>query len=308
METDCSRVLWLLRARCLAPWFCLYSCSLAVLLLLTPPSPTLSSSIRLFFSFLQPAIIIDSGVIGETDCSLHHGGDSWSTEGYGGKTTSNKQLYTHTEDAERDGFIYDFVPMNKTEALRVIRSMQCDEESPVDTTASGGKLWSDDLVDRAVCVPFVDTQTAAMHVLIQVYNPNYNIFARMELTTEFAVTGNVENTVNFASATLDQSQDGNLGGTIISILLITAMAFEMIFWVQEIRMGAEHLFSFAALIDMFIHILSSVFIFDTVRQWLNITAGVVLVNLRNVDTVTGALMVVGCSCCGLFFFFFSFFL
>jgi len=236
-----------------------------------------------------PKVIVESGIIGETDCTHEYNAEYKSMAGYGGRTTSNKPLYTYAQsmDGDKDGFIYDLVPLNKTTAERAVRAMKCDSDYPVDiNSTTGGDLWHDDLVDRTKCIPFLDAQTSAVYVVLQVYNPNYNIFARMQMKIYFTVSGGIENSIEFNSATLDQSTTTFQAGTLVNVLLMIAMVVEMFFWVQELRHGAVQFFSFAAFVDMLIHVLSCIFIFDTVREWLNYTASIIVVDLRNIQTFT----------------------
>jgi hypothetical protein len=236
-----------------------------------------------------PEVIVNSGIVGETDCTFQYTEEFKSLESYGGTTINNKPLYEYSQDkwGIKDGFIYDFVPMNLTKALRSIRAMRCDEYYPVEVDgATKENLWHDDLVDRTKCVPFLDDQTSAIFVVVQVYNPNYNIFARMETSTYFSVSGDIKNSVEFNSATLDHSNTTFHLGTLVNVLLMLAMIVEMFFWVGELRHGAVHILSFAAFIDLLIHIFSGVFIFDTVREWLNYTADLIVVDLRNINTFT----------------------
>ena len=233
-----------------------------------------------------PPVILSSGIIGETDCFHKPVEGNMNEAGYGGLTKDNRQLYNYSPN--NDGFVYDLVPVNRTNALRVVAAMMCDPAKPVDVVGTNRTtaLWHNDLLNRTVCIPFLDSLTSSLHTIIQVYNPNYNIFARMELSTLFTVSGAVVNSVDFTSATLDQAEETNVAGRVVRVMLITAMLIEMIFWVQEIRHGTVRLFSFAAFIDLLIHILSAVFIFDIAREWLDYTAETLVTNLANIGTFT----------------------
>jgi len=230
-----------------------------------------------------PEVILNSGIIGATDCFHEAETQYISEEGYGGLTIHNKPLYTYSPVDV--GFIYDLVPMNQTTAIRTVRAMKCDANDPVQTI-NDVQYWHDDLINRTTCVPFLDSHTSSISTVVQVYNPNYNIFARIELTSTFTVSGAVTNKVSFTSAKLDTTESTNVAGLIINIALMSAMIIEMIFWVQEIRHGTVRLFSFAALVDLLIHTLSSVYIFDTSREWLSYTAEHLVAELRNINTFT----------------------
>ncbi len=238
-----------------------------------------------------PQSILNAGLLGQNDCILAYDHDlTKETRGFGGKTLDKKQLYTFTPRAESgwhfefgpDGYVVDLVPLNETHAYRTSRAMQCNPRKPVDA----GPLWHDTLANRSTCVPFVDEQTAALFVVVQVYNPNNNIFFRIQMVTEFDYTGKVGNMVIKNSASFAPQEGAGGPASAVFIILMLWMILEFAYWINEFRLGAVNVTSAWTLIDLTIFVLSGIYIYDAIQIMIGHTANLVASALEDENTYT----------------------
>jgi hypothetical protein len=166
--------------------------------------------------------------------------------------------------------------------------MMCDPRHPVDVDADGTPLWSEDLADRTQCVPFVDNRTAALFVLIQVYNPTHNVFARLESSTVLPLSGHVHNRMHFNGGYLvvninkfykPQQQ------VFWSTILVGFMALEILWWIRELYEGSISITK-AAVLDFVVHVLSVWFIVEVVADGIfDYTPDKVALKLNVVDSI-----------------------
>jgi len=122
--------------------------------------------------------VVESGILGPTDCDIYASGNSRQTKGYGGllnqtKTSGNdpnatvKYLYEFREDSGAgvtnpggyylngpDGYVVDFlVSSTKQEIKDQIKTLKCIESDPVDYDADHLPLWDIKLNNRSKCEP-----------------------------------------------------------------------------------------------------------------------------------------------------------
>jgi hypothetical protein len=89
---------------------------------------------------------------------------------------------------------------------------------------------------------FIDDATGALFVLVQVYNPSYNIFARLETATIFTHHGKIHNEVNFKRGYLVmnlQKQYKPVQQITLSWMLVIFMSLELLLWIYELYEGKK---------------------------------------------------------------------
>ena len=89
---------------------------------------------------------------------------------------------------------------------------------------------------------YIDEETTALFVLIQVYNPTYNVFARLETATVFPLSGSVYNEVNVKGGYLVMNVDKQYKPAqqlSTSFVLVIFMVMESLLWIYEMYEGKK---------------------------------------------------------------------
>ena len=87
---------------------------------------------------------------------------------------------------------------------------------------------------------YIDEETTALFVLIQVYNPTYNVFARLETATVFPLSGSVYNDFNVKGGYLVMNVDKQhkpAQQLSTSFVLVIFMVMESLLWIYEMYEG-----------------------------------------------------------------------
>ena len=156
----------------------------------------------------------------------------------------------------------------RAEIDRQIRGLICDPTDPVDLAPDGSPLWSENLIDRTKCIPFIDNRTAGIFVLIQVYNPNSNVFARFEAATVMPLAGKFHNEIMFHGGHLVTNKAKYYKPqqqVFWSWILLLCMVLEILLWMKEFYFGKIY-FSSVAVLDFIVHVLSVWFIVDVISD------------------------------------------
>ena len=89
---------------------------------------------------------------------------------------------------------------------------------------------------------YIDEETTALFVLIQVYNPTYNVFARLETATVFPLSGSVYNDFNVKGGYLVMNVDKQhkpAQQLSTSFVLVIFMVMESLLWIYEMYEGKK---------------------------------------------------------------------
>lgn len=234
-----------------------------------------------------PSSIQDAEVLTVDSCARRYSAESRDTVGFGGRTTTNRQLYIWSsandnqgkvwsgsnlmEVYDADGYVVD-LPLNRTFATNKVATMQCN---PIENV-SGILLYDEELADRSVCAPFIDGQTRAIFLLIQVYNPNLNIFGRLETMVEFSVSGDVSAKVSHHTAALipDDTSAVEASKKGVNWTLIVIMLLDFFWYVGTCRRQvcvAVGGISVWVLLDLTLFVLYGIHIVDTFKETFDYT-------------------------------------